>query len=68
MIARQRTVMHLGVSAVIYVAVLAATGELHLSSNALRFFASLWSVQTAGELWQVWRRARDVRADQLSAG
>jgi hypothetical protein len=49
--------MRIGLFALGYVAVLAATGELHPSSNALRFFAILWSVQAAGELWQARRRA-----------
>jgi hypothetical protein len=59
-IALGRPWMQLGLSALGYVAVLAATGELHPSSNALRFFCILWSVQMAGEVWQAWRRTRNT--------
>ena len=52
--------MRIGLYACVYVAVLAVTGELHPSSNALRFFCILWLVQTAGELWHSRRRTQSA--------
>ena len=61
MTALERTGMRVGLFALIYLAVLAITGELHPSSNAFVSFAILWSVQAAGDLWQARRRTRSPR-------
>ncbi len=52
--------MHIGLAALVYLAILGATGELHRSSDAFVFFSALWSVQAAGELWRAWRRTRSA--------
>jgi hypothetical protein len=49
-------------SALIYLLILRYTGELHLASNALRFFFSLWIVQSAMTLGQAWRQRRAARS------
>ena len=45
-------------TALFYVLVLGVAGELHRSSRALEFFATLWVVQAAATLWRAWRRSR----------
>ena len=47
-------------SALIYLAVLGVTGELHLSSKALLFFAILWLVQATATLWHARRHPREM--------
>ena len=63
MAAETNTAKFLVISALIYLAVLGATGELHLSSRALVFFAMLWLVQATAELWQWWRRSNVTDLD-----
>jgi hypothetical protein len=47
-------------SALIYLAVLGVTGELHLSSKAFAFFATLWLVQATASLWHARRHPQNV--------
>jgi hypothetical protein len=54
------------VSALIYLAVLGLTGELHLSSRAFAFFATLWLVQASASLWHVWRHPQGVASNDTS--
>jgi hypothetical protein len=58
--ARSKTGKFLLLSALIYLAVLGITGELHLSSRAFAFFATLWLVQATASLWQAWRHPQGV--------
>jgi hypothetical protein len=58
---RERAWMRVGLYALVYLAVLVVSGELHPSSKAFVFFAIVWSVQAAGEMWQAWRRTRSPR-------
>ena len=55
---RRETGTVLVLSAAVYGLVLDVTGELHRSSRALEFFATLWVVQAAATLWRAWRRSR----------
>jgi hypothetical protein len=57
MAAGTKTAKFLVVSALLYLAVLGVTGELHLSSRAFVFFSILWLVQATAELWQWWRHS-----------
>jgi hypothetical protein len=61
MAAGTKTAKFLVVSALIYLAVLGVTGELHPSSRAFAFFSLLWLVQATADLWQ-WRRRPHVVA------
>jgi hypothetical protein len=61
MTALERTSMRVGLSALVYLTVLAISGELHPSSKAFVFFAILWSVQAAGDVWRAWHRTRSPR-------
>lgn len=56
-----RTFVRIGLYASFYLAVLAATNELRLSSSGLRFFSLLWLVQSAAELWQTRRSLQNAR-------
>lgn len=60
MSAQRKAWMRVALYALFYVSVLAVTGELHTSSNALRFFGILWLVQAAGELWHGRRRTQSA--------
>ena len=50
----------LAFSALFYLVVLRVTGELHLSSKALQFFAMLWLVQAVAALWRAGRLPQGV--------
>jgi hypothetical protein len=65
--ARNKAGKFVVLSALIYLAVLGVTGELHLSSRALRFFAILWLVQASHALWQAWRHPQSVTSSGTSA-
>jgi hypothetical protein len=65
--ARQTTGKFLVLSALLYLVVLAVTGELHVSSRALAFFATLWLVQAVAALWQAWRHPKGVASTGTSA-
>jgi hypothetical protein len=58
MSAWKATGMPILASALIYLIILRATGELHASSNALQFFLSLWIVQSTMTLGQAWYQRR----------
>jgi hypothetical protein len=63
----KKTGKFLVLSAMFYSVILGITGELHLSSRALAFFASLWLVQAAAALWQAWRHPQSAASTATSA-
>jgi hypothetical protein len=58
--ARHKAGKFVVLSALVYLAVLGATGELHLSSRAFVFFAILWLAQATASLWRAWRHPQGV--------
>ena len=63
----QKTLRDLVVSALLLLVILRVTGELHLSSPALEFFAVLWVAQAVMALVQGWRRPREAASGGKSA-
>jgi hypothetical protein len=54
--------MPLLASALFIVILLRVTGELHLSSKALEFFALYWVAQATMTIGSAWRKRRNARS------
>jgi hypothetical protein len=65
--ARNKAAKFVVLSALIYLAVLGITGELHLSSRAFAFFAILWLVQATASVWHSRRHPQGVASIGTSA-